>query len=268
MREFPVFVPVGPERVAAVVTVPGGDPRGLVVLLTGVGAGRSHRFGLWTRTARRLASRGLAAVRMEYLGVGDSTGEVPRWRRSDQGAQLAQARAVSRVALRGVGLDRFAVAGNCFGALVSLDLMAVEPACAAAACLMPLIPEGGVGGTDPPAWRGRLHRALRTSALARRMILPRARSLAGRLDRHLGSSVATALERGPVLVAYGEEDAGFARGVRASLDRALSATAVDRRRDLEFVVLPEAMHQFRSRQAQEAAIRAIERFMVDVFGSA
>jgi len=168
--------------------------------------------------------------------------------------------------MRGVGVDRFAVAGNCFGALVSLDLMASEPACAAAACLMPLIADEGLGVVGRATLLRRVIGGLRSNPLARRVILPRARALAGRLDRRLGTSVSTALERGPVLVAYGHEDLRFARGVRRSIERALAGAAHPRRSDLRFLVLDEALTQFRSLPAQEAAIRTVEGFMAQVFG--
>ena len=40
--------------VARVVAVPDGAPRGLVLLSTGLGGSRSHRYQLWAIAARRL----------------------------------------------------------------------------------------------------------------------------------------------------------------------------------------------------------------------
>ena len=74
-REYPVWIPVDDHHIAAIVALPEGDPRGVVLFTTGgAGAPRSQRFRLWTRAARELADRGIASVRMEYEGVGDSTG--------------------------------------------------------------------------------------------------------------------------------------------------------------------------------------------------
>ena len=75
MREFPVFVPSRGERIGAVIAVPEEDPRGLVLLMPGGGgAPRSHRYAMYTKVARALAGRGIASVRMDWRGVGDSTG--------------------------------------------------------------------------------------------------------------------------------------------------------------------------------------------------
>src|SRR5207244_11235313 len=94
--------------------VPARDeaPRGVVLLLTGTGAPRSHRFQLWTRVARALGERGLASVRLDYLGIGDSTGstrEVALQGTTD----IRTAQAIARFSLEVLGVDRMAVAGNC-----------------------------------------------------------------------------------------------------------------------------------------------------------
>src|SRR5438034_10292910 len=74
IREYPVFVPSGEERIAAVIAVPAGTPRGLVLLLPGGGgATRSQRYGLYTKVARGLAQRGIASARVEWRGSGEST---------------------------------------------------------------------------------------------------------------------------------------------------------------------------------------------------
>src|SRR5206468_3179120 len=75
VREFPVFVPSRGERIGAVIAVPDADPRGLVLLMPGGGgAPRAHRYAMYTKVARGLAERGIASVRMDWRGVGDSTG--------------------------------------------------------------------------------------------------------------------------------------------------------------------------------------------------
>jgi alpha-beta hydrolase superfamily lysophospholipase len=72
MKEFPFFVPYEDQFLAGTLTVPDRDPEALVLLLAGTGAPRSHRFQLWTRTARGLAEHGLASVRLDYRGIGAS----------------------------------------------------------------------------------------------------------------------------------------------------------------------------------------------------
>jgi pimeloyl-ACP methyl ester carboxylesterase len=118
VKEYPVFVPFGEEHLAAIVTVPDGEPRGLVMLLPGGGgAPRSHRFSMWTRAARELADRQIASVRMEWRGVGDSTG------RAKFGFQLLPVDdvvTVAEFAMRAVGTDRLGIGANCMGARTGL----------------------------------------------------------------------------------------------------------------------------------------------------
>src|SRR2546421_331630 len=77
----PVYVRHGNERLAAILTVP-ARPRALVALLQGFGATRSHRNRLWTWISNDLAEQGIASVRFDYPGMGDSTG-VADWDLND-----------------------------------------------------------------------------------------------------------------------------------------------------------------------------------------
>jgi pimeloyl-ACP methyl ester carboxylesterase len=118
VKEYPVFVPFGEEHLAAIVTVPDGDPRGLVMLLPGGGgAPRSHRFSMWTRAARELAEREIASVRMEWRGVGDSTGQA---RFGFQHLPVDDVVTVAEFAMRAVGTDRLGIGANCMGARTGL----------------------------------------------------------------------------------------------------------------------------------------------------
>jgi pimeloyl-ACP methyl ester carboxylesterase len=135
-RDVPLFVPYGDEHVAAVLTLPDGDPRGLVLLLQLFGVGRSHKNGLWTRTSRSLARRGLASVRIDYLGLGDSTGgvlPVVGWDNLAVGECLA----VTEVAADLIGVESIAVAGNCYGARTALAFAARLWTCVAVAVVPP-----------------------------------------------------------------------------------------------------------------------------------
>ena len=77
MREFPVWVPAGEERLCGVICAPDGDSADLgVLLLTGGNYTRTHRNRMWVRAARELAERRVASLRVDYHGVGDSTGRV------------------------------------------------------------------------------------------------------------------------------------------------------------------------------------------------
>jgi alpha/beta superfamily hydrolase len=141
VREYPVFVPTGGERISAVITVPDGEPRGLVMLLPGGGgAPRSHRYAMFTTIARALADRGVASVRMDWKGVGDSTGKV---RYSFNALPSDDAVAVARFAMKATGATAFGMAGNCGGARTTLLVVPRIPE-ATSAVLMMLKPLTGV----------------------------------------------------------------------------------------------------------------------------
>lgn len=124
-REFPVFLPMEGERLCAVVCAPeeGGHDLG-VVLLTGGNYTRTHRNRMWVRTARTLAERGFASIRVDYHGVGDSTGvahfdmEVP----FDRDALAAAA-----FLKRATGVRALAVVATCFGGRSAMAAAAQEP---------------------------------------------------------------------------------------------------------------------------------------------
>jgi len=121
VTQYPVFVPHGEEHLAAIVTVPEGEPRGLVVLVPGGGgAPRTHRFAVWTRAARALAHRGIATVRMDWQGVGDSTGTAAF---SFADLPVEQLLTVLRFAQQATGAEQLGIAGNCLGARSAMEVV-------------------------------------------------------------------------------------------------------------------------------------------------
>jgi alpha/beta superfamily hydrolase len=128
-KEYPVFVPVGDHHTAAIVTIPESDPRGVVVFTTGGGGAlRSQRFRLWTRAARGLAEQGVASVRMEYPGVGDSTG-THRTGLAWEKLPVEDVVAVAEFAMSVVGTDNLGLCGNCAGARASIRAADSLPTC-------------------------------------------------------------------------------------------------------------------------------------------
>ena len=111
MKEYPFFVTHGSDRLAAVLSVPEPGPlRGLVLQLMGVGPDEIVGSMMFQRMARRLADRGLASLRLDYAGTGDSTGAVSSWSLADLGGETEQARAVLQTARDAIGGGRYAVA--------------------------------------------------------------------------------------------------------------------------------------------------------------
>lgn len=117
--EHPMFVPFADGHLAAVLTIPASGPRGLVLLLQGLGAPRSHKSRVWTRTARALAVRGIAAVRMDYPSMGDSTGKLHA---SFDDLPTDAVGAVAAVSARVTGVGRIGIVGNCMGVLTGFAL--------------------------------------------------------------------------------------------------------------------------------------------------
>ncbi len=134
-NEYPVFVPVGDHHIAAIVTIPDSDPRGVVVFTTGGGGAlRSQRFRLWTKAARGLAERGVASVRMEYPGVGDSTG-THRVGLGWMKLPIDDVIAVAEFATSVTGTEHLGLCGNCAGARASIRAVGSLPACRSLALL-------------------------------------------------------------------------------------------------------------------------------------
>jgi pimeloyl-ACP methyl ester carboxylesterase len=120
MNEYPMFVPwADGDHLAAVLTVPDSPPRGVVLLLQGLGPPRSHRYQLWTKTARALAERGLASVRLDYPQVGDSTGVLHG---TLDDPPVSETIAVATAAMRATGVTALAAVGNCMGGRTALRL--------------------------------------------------------------------------------------------------------------------------------------------------
>jgi len=135
VAEHPLFVPSGRQHLAAVLAVPAGGPRALVLLLPGFGVGRSHKARIWTHCARRLAERGIASIRLDYPGHGDSTGS-PATVELDTPA-VDEAAAAADLAMELVGVDVLGVVGNCFGARTAVALARQRDDCRNAALVLP-----------------------------------------------------------------------------------------------------------------------------------
>jgi alpha/beta superfamily hydrolase len=111
--EYPVFVPAGEDRLAAVVCAPAGDLTDLgVVLLTGGNYTRTHRNRMWVRAARELAARGVPSIRFDYHGVGDSTGRVVL---ELERPLEADAHGAADLLKAATGVSRLALVSTCFG---------------------------------------------------------------------------------------------------------------------------------------------------------
>jgi pimeloyl-ACP methyl ester carboxylesterase len=201
--EHPIFVPYHRGRLAAVVTTPVGEPRGLTLLLTGIGLPQVIGSELAARTALNLARSGLASVRFDYAGIGDSTGVVPEFSLAVTESAAEQALSVLETAQRIAGADRFAVAGSCIGSRVALQL-ARRPDCVGAVCIALPVFELGAwtrlrrrSAVWAPVAFVRRNRLLRRVALA-----PVKLVLAERRSQPRLQALSSALEHARVLFVY------------------------------------------------------------------
>jgi pimeloyl-ACP methyl ester carboxylesterase len=264
MREFPIFVPFGDEHLAAVLTVPDVAPRGLVQLLQGGGGqSRSHRNRTWIRLARGLADRGIASVRMDYLGLGDSTG-VPRL--DVESPPVESALAVTRAALDATGADRFAIVGNCIGIPTALELAPQTPSFVGLVCIVPV-------ALHPITQRGTQGRTA-TARRAAGQKMPAVRGFVRSLRRRgvIGShpvtglrpELATILRSGNVLILHGGTEDSWEK-LRGQIARFRNELDDDQAARLMTDTLPREGPGFRELRFQQAMVDSCVDWLDDLF---
>jgi pimeloyl-ACP methyl ester carboxylesterase len=206
----------------AVVTVPEDEGASVgVVLLASRARDRAHRNGLWVKTAQMIADDGCYVLRLDYPGVGNSTGEPTLFELDD--APSGAVADACRFLLEHTPVRHLLLAGTCYGGRVVLEAAKQVPqvtdlALVAAPVSRPLSPEGrlrlkaarmlGRGG-------GRVNGAEPTAHRTG----PHGRGLA--LERTFVDSLRRHLERGRVYLLYGDRDV-----VPDDLRRALDGLAL------------------------------------------
>ena len=242
MREFPVFVPAGADRVAAVVTAPEEPPRGVVLLLSGTGRHIAIGSTLSAQLSERLAAEGLASVRLDYAGSGDSPGLVSEWNPAEIAATTAQARAVLDAAREALDVRPFAEVGTCYGSRIALSLVA-DPACTGAVCLAPpILDVGGLGRMSRGLRDRRAGAFIRSNAVLRKIVVAPLRRLMGPrkpAPRFVGAFAH--LDRARLVFLYGSRNAHedhFSGRARQSIEAAVAALPQEQRDRFELLLLP------------------------------
>lgn len=239
MTSFPVFVPSAGSHVAAVVTVPEQAPRGLALLLAGTGRHNLIGSTFSACLSERLAGLGLASVRLDYAGVGDSTGTVTSWTPSDVDAAAAQARAALHVASEALGVSSFATVGTCYGSRVALTLVP-DPGCVGAVCLAPPLFDAGAAGLR--RGRGALGLAsfVRSRPVLRRLAVVPVRALR-RIRKRRSPAVGALrhLDRVRLVFLYGRNaaDDHYSSLARERIDAAVQALPPEQRERFELRML-------------------------------
>jgi pimeloyl-ACP methyl ester carboxylesterase len=233
-QEFPVFIPLGEERLCSVVCAPaeGGHDLG-VVLLTGGNYTRTHRNRMWVRAARELAERGFPSIRVDYHGVGDSTGHAY----FDMEAPFDRdALAAAAFLKRATGVRKLAIVATCFGGRSAMAAAAQEPDCVGISIYpVPLtVPKN----RQPVPLRSKVRLWMKRFALGTKLLQhPRIRKLRGKahakrevpdvvISPRFKKDVVAVLKRGAaVTFVYGEltEDLGHLRQAVAEIEPHVSA---------------------------------------------
>ncbi len=230
-REQPVYLAAGPDRVFGVLTTPPGDPTGVGVLMLsgGVYVLSTNRNRLFVRLARRLAAAGHHALRIDYRGVGESTGVIGGYALDDPNPLDVRA-ALDH--LTATGVRRLVAVGSCYGARAAMHVGADEPALAAMVLFAPPAGDAGRGRAPTPDLVGDL-------------FVDRLRTLADR--------------RVPTLLVFGADDAYYRdfqaarRGVLGELFTPGSSLSV--------ATLPGKAHGLQRVSTQDALLDLTVRFL-------
>lgn len=211
--ETPVFFAAGREQVFGVVTEPTGTPRGTAALMV-MGGGfhtSAHVNRLAVSQARRLAADGYHAMRIDYHGLGESSGSLRGYRLDDP---FAEDMLGAVEWFRSRGIRRFVLIGSCIGGRTALETASrIEGVEAVVMITTPLIDLKQGEGTparrmvDTSVWRY-LARGFRPRVL-RRFFPPHSFRRQGRVAMshlRLGGRVAWRRLRGRML---GERSEGL-----------------------------------------------------------
>ena len=149
-HEEPVYIRFGEEDLFGVFVTPPGEALGVaVVILAGGNVPSVGRNRVMQRLAREAADQGFHALRIDYHGVGESSGFVETFRLNDPFGEVVKS-CVTWLAER--GLDQIVLVGSCFGARTALAGLAdIEDLRGVALLSMPFGGgEIGVRGREQP----------------------------------------------------------------------------------------------------------------------
>jgi hypothetical protein len=272
MKEVPVFAPAGGGHVAAVVTVPDGEPQGLVLHLAGTGRHNVIGSTLSALLSQRLAAHSLASVRLDYAGVGDSPGIVRSWTPSDVTAAAEQAHSVLTVVAEALGVSRFAEVGTCYGSRVALSLVS-HPSCVGAVCLAPpIVDHGGLSLVGSHLGARSAMARIRSNAVARAFIVaPLKRLLRARKPAPRVLAALSDLGRVRLVLLYGDRNLAedhYTVRAHQSLEAALARLSPAQRACFELRILaggPLTTFDGLAPDEQAAIVEVVVPYVVSCF---
>jgi pimeloyl-ACP methyl ester carboxylesterase len=246
--EIPVYLPGPDGDLFGILTAPSGAALGIGVIILPGGAPNMVAFGrngVAVALAWRLAALGFHVMRFDYHGLGDSDGDVSEFRLTNP--FIGDARVVAEW-MESLGIQRFVLAGVCFGARTALAVSPeIEGLEAVVLSSMPL-------GDDPDVRRAaewRMGRYLRRNLTVRKL-----RSLFDASRRKAFFSLVARRIRTAIRMATApaDEDHGVSRSVLSQLD-----ALVDRRIPLLFMFAREDALLRDFREGQGGQLGAILR---------
>ncbi|MFE4924868.1 alpha/beta hydrolase [Streptomyces sp. NPDC056661] len=125
-HEEPLFLAAGDDRIFGVLTSPSREPSGLGVLLLagGVYVLNTNKNRMFVDMARLLGGAGHYVLRIDYRGVGESTGTIGGYALDDPNP-LDVRSAMHR--LLGTGVQKLVLVGTCYGARAAMHVAAEDP---------------------------------------------------------------------------------------------------------------------------------------------
>ncbi len=289
-EETPGFFSAAGEDVFGILTSPVGEPRGAcaVLLSGGVWTPSPGRNRIWVRMARDLAADGYHSLRLDYHGVGESTGstqtfllDAPFVEDALAGCAWAGAQGVSRMILF----------GSCFGARTAL------------ASAVALDDVGGVAVFPVPVRdfaMGEKISSLPTSVLARKAVTRRGlagllkadhrrayrrivakkwrRARTGRQQEQpsrfewvspiLLRQFRGLIERSvPILLLFGEDDSFYQDFLKAKEGR-LGEVLEEAGELVQVRLVPGKTHGLATTAVQDAVVAELEGWLADLDGAA
>jgi pimeloyl-ACP methyl ester carboxylesterase len=251
--EVPLWIP-SREMLGGIVSIPSGESSDLgVVLMAGRARDRCHRNGMFARAARELAGRGMYVLRLDYPGVGHSSGDPQIFDLESPPAWAVEEAA--RFLVKETPVERVILAGTCFGARVVLGAAQRIPDVASVAVIAAPV------YTRRPSLRRRLQ-----SIPLRLLGMDHSDGAAdnGAQQRREGNlateqrvspsferAIRAVMDRCPVYFLYGADDFCWEE-LQFALDR---LHLPEDRYELE--VVPGIVHAFRSTDVQDLTIQRL-----------
>lgn len=293
--ETPIFFTAGSESIFGIFTDIGVAHAPAVAILSGglTGTSTVGRNQMFVRLARQLATAGFHSMRLDYHGMGESTGTIEEFRLDAERPFVADILAAVDW-MRAEGVSRFVLVGKCFGSRMALYSTASIDPLAGLVLIGPPVRDFGKGeksvtrmATELSLW-GFVRRAIRPHSLrgwldprSRRAYALAARAKLGALETRLLRRPATnakpdpaywvspkflelfeaLVRRGvPIQIIYGRDDEFYQDFVKASQGRL--GQLLDRAGPLvELTLLDGQVRGFAQGPVQEGIIEATQAWI-------